>query len=87
MARNKERVLSDALITDIKAELFNELGWTSGREEFIDALMNAYLTGDWESFKQFATETIEGYEDDIITFINTQLMEESYKNDQPEFYD
>ncbi len=78
MSRNNERVLSDAMIKDIKAELFGELEWSDGRNDFINILMNAYLTDDWDSFKQMITNVIEHYEDKVITELNTQLMEDSF---------
>jgi hypothetical protein len=80
MSRNQERVLSDAMITDIKAKLFSELEWTVDRTDLIDDIMDAYLTDDWDSFKQMLTETIEDYEDDIILTLNMQLNEDTYDN-------
>lgn len=80
MSRNQERVLSDAMITDIKAELFGELEWSDNRNSLIEAMMNAYLTDDWNSFKNFATDIIESYEDDIILTLNMHLNEDSHDN-------
>jgi hypothetical protein len=80
MSRNQERVLSDAMITDIKAQLFSELGWSDNRNQLIDSMMNAYLTDDWGSFKQVITENIEYYEDNIILTLNMQLNEDTYDN-------
>jgi hypothetical protein len=77
MSRNNERVLSDAMITDIKAKLFSELEWTVDRTDLIDDIMDAYLTDDWDSFKQMLTETIEDYEDDILLTLNMELTEDS----------
>jgi hypothetical protein len=81
MSRNNERVLSDAMITDIKVELFGELEWNDNRNQLIDSMMNAYLTDDWDSFKQVITENIEHYEDDILLTLNMELKEDSYNND------
>jgi len=80
MSRNQERVLSDAMITDIKAKLFSELEWTVERTDLINAIMDAYLTDNWDSFKQMITEVIEDYEDDIILTLNMELNEDSYDN-------
>jgi hypothetical protein len=80
MSRNQERVLSDAMITDIKAELFGQLEWNDNRNDLINALMNAYLTDDFDSFKEFITEVIESYESDIILTLNMQLNEDTYDN-------
>jgi hypothetical protein len=76
MSRNQERVLSDAMITDIKAQLFGELEWTIERTDLINAIMDAYLTDDWDSFKQMITETIEDYEDDILLTLNMEIRED-----------
>jgi hypothetical protein len=76
MSRNQERVLSDAMITDIKAHLFSELEWTIERTDLINAIMDAYLTDDWDSFKQMITETIEDYEDDILLTLNMEIRED-----------
>jgi hypothetical protein len=76
MSRNQERVLSDAMITDIKAELFGQLEWSDGRGDFIDAIMNAYLTDNWDSFKELMTEVIEDYEDDILLTLNMEIRED-----------
>ncbi len=80
MSRNQERVLSDAMITDIKAQLFGQLEWNDNRNDLINALMNAYLTDDFGSFKEFITEVIESYESDIILTLNMQLNEDSHDN-------
>ena len=78
MSRNKERVLSDAMITDIKAKLFSELEWTVYITNLIDDIMDAYLTDDWDSLKQTITENIEHYEDEIILTLNMELTEDSF---------
>ena len=82
MSRNKERVLSDAMITDIKAKLFSELEWTVDRTDLIDDIMDAYLTDDWDSFKQMLTETIEDYEDEIILTLNMELNKDSFNQNE-----
>lgn len=76
-SRNQERVLSDAMIQDIKSALFSELGWSDNRSALIDSMMNAYLTDDWDSLKQTIIENIEHYEDDIILTLNMQLNEDN----------
>jgi hypothetical protein len=68
------------MITDIKAELFNDLEWNDNKSQLIDSMMNAYLTDDWDSFKQVIIENIEHYEDDILLTLNMQLKEDSYDN-------
>jgi hypothetical protein len=74
MSRNNERVLSDAMITDIKDQMFTDLRndpetvWA-----LIDGLMDSYLTNDYSIF----TEIIEDYESDIILTLNMELNEDS----------
>jgi hypothetical protein len=75
MSKNNERVLSDAMIADIKEAIYVDLKndpetvWA-----LIDGLMDSYLTDDYSIF----TEIIEDYENEIITELNTQLMEDSF---------
>ena len=80
MSRNQERVLSSAMILDIKSCMFNDLEQRDERNEFVNSIMNAYLTDDWDSLKQVITDNIEHYEDDIILTLNMQLNEDSYDN-------
>ena len=80
MSRNNERVLSDAMITDIKAHLFSELEWGDERNQLVEAIINAYLTDDWDSFKQMITDVIEHYEDEILLTLNMELKEDTDAN-------
>ena len=80
MSRNQERVLSSAMILDIKSYMFNDLEQRDERNEFVNSIMNAYLTDDWDSLKQVITENIEHYEDDILLTLNMQLNEDTYDN-------
>lgn len=76
MSRNQERVLSDAMITDIKSQMYEDLKDKSEIWSLISAMMHSYLDNDFESFKQFTTEIIEGYEDDIIATLNMEIRED-----------
>jgi hypothetical protein len=78
MSRNSERVLSDAMITDIKSKMLDDLDTNDGKCIFVDAIMDMYLTDDFESFKQIIIENIEHYEDDILLTLNMELNEDSY---------
>jgi hypothetical protein len=80
MSRNQERVLSSAMILDIKSYMFNDLEQRDERNEFVNSIMNAYLTNDWDLLKQVITENIEHYEDDILLTLNMELKEESHDN-------
>jgi chloramphenicol O-acetyltransferase len=80
MSRNNERVLSDIMIHDIKDRMFRELENPDAQCAFVDAIMDMYLTDDFESFKQIIIENIEHYEDDILLTLNMELKEESHDN-------
>jgi hypothetical protein len=77
MSRNSERVLSDAMITDIKSKMLDDLDTNDGKCIFVDAIMDMYLTDDFESFKQIIIENIEHYEDDILLTLNMELNEDN----------
>ena len=77
MSRNNERILSDAMITDIKSKMLDDLDTNDGKCIFVDAIMDMYLTDDFESFKQIIIENLEHYEDDILLTLNMELNEDS----------
>ena len=79
MSRNKERVVSDQMISDIKDSIFIDLiNEPDSVYHLVDSMMNAYLTDDWDSLKQTITENIEHYEDEIILTLNMELTEDSF---------
>ena len=75
MSRNSERVLSDIMISDIKDQMFKELENPDNQCVLVDAMVDAYLTNDFESLKQIIIQNIEHYEDDIILTLNMELNE------------
>ena len=78
MSKNNERILSDAMISDIKSEMLDELDKSNDAKcVVVDYMMDAYLTDDWDSFKEFVTNLIEHYESDIILTLNMELNEDS----------
>ena len=77
MSRNNERILSDAMITDIKSKMLDDLDTNDGKCIFVDAIMDMYLTDDFESFKQTIIENLEHYEDDILLTLNMELNEDN----------
>lgn len=82
MSRNNERVLSDAMISDIKEQMLKELENPDAQCAFVDVIMDMYLTDDFESFKQTIVENIEHYEDDILLTLNMELMEDSFNQNE-----
>lgn len=77
MSRNNERILSDAMISDIKSKMLDDLDTNDGKCIFVDAIMDMYLTDDFESFKQIIIENLEHYEDDILLTLNMELNEDN----------
>ena len=77
MSRNNERILSDAMITDIKSKMLDDLDTNDGKCIFVDTIMDMYLTDDFESFKQIIIENLEHYEDDILLTLNMELNEDN----------
>jgi hypothetical protein len=82
MSRNKERVLSDAMISDIKEQMLKELENPDAQCAFVDVIMDMYLTDDFESFKQTIVDNIEHYEDDILLTLNMELNEDSFNQNE-----
>ena len=77
MSRNNERIFSDAMITDIKSKMLDDLDTNDGKCIFVDTIMDMYLTDDFESFKQIIIENLEHYEDDILLTLNMELNEDN----------
>ena len=77
MSRNNERILSDAMISDIKSKMLDDLDTNDGKYTFIDTIMDMYLTDDFESFRQIIIENLEHYEDDILLTLNMELNEDN----------
>jgi hypothetical protein len=82
MNRNNERVLSDAMISDIKEQMLKELENPDAQCAFVDVIMDMYLTDDFESFKQTIVDNIEHYEDEIILTLNMELNEDSFNQNE-----
>jgi phenylpyruvate tautomerase PptA (4-oxalocrotonate tautomerase family) len=77
MSRNQERVLSDALVNDISQLMYTELQTNpESVHAVVSAMVNAYLTDDWVTFGEFATDIIEGYEDDVLLTLNMEIRED-----------
>jgi hypothetical protein len=66
------------MIVDIKDQIFKDLENPLNQFALVDAIMNAYLTDDWDSFKQVIIENIEHYEDNILLTLNMELTEDSF---------
>ena len=80
MSRNNERVLSDALINDIQELMYQDLrNNPDSAYTLVNNMMDAYLTGEWGGFSEVISDVIEDYEDNIITTLNMELMEDSFK--------
>ena len=83
MNRNQERVLSDAMILDIKDSMFIDLvNVPDSVYHLVDSMMNAYLTDDWSTIKETMIEIIEATEDDILLTLNMELIEDSFNQNE-----
>jgi len=81
MSRNSERVLSDAMIFDIRKKMFEELtNDARGRYTVAETLMDAYLMNDKDGLMDATVALIESIEDDILLTLNMELKEESHDN-------
>ena len=74
--RNQHRLLNDQQIKDITSQVAYDL--VRYANESADTLVDHYLRGDAEGLLEMITNWIEGAEDEIITELNTQLMEDSF---------
>ena len=83
MSRNNERVLSDQMIEDIKFKMNYDLRYNAySLFTLIDNMMDAYLTDEWGGIGEVISDVIEDYENNIITELNTQLIEDSFNQNE-----
>lgn len=78
--RNQNRLLNDQQIQDIIAQVALDL--VEYRMESAEVLMDHYLRGDAEGMFQTVSDWIETAEDEVRRQLNTDLMEDSFKNDE-----
>jgi hypothetical protein len=78
--RNQHRLLNEHQIKDITAQVAYDLIKYS--QESADALVDHYLRGDAKGLFEIISAWIETAEDDVITELNTKLMEDSFKQSE-----
>jgi hypothetical protein len=78
--RNQHRLLNEHQIKDITAQVAYDLIKYS--QESADTLVDHYLRGDVEGLFVIISSWIEQAEDDVITELNTQLMKDSFKQNE-----
>ena len=83
--RNHTRVLSDQQIKDITSQVAYDL--VRYANESADTLVDHYLRDDAEGLLEIITNWIEAAEDSVLDELNTQLNEDSFKQQQDEFID
>lgn len=83
--RNHTRVLSDQQIKDITSQVAYDL--VRYANESADTLIDHYLRDDAEGLLEVITNWIEAAEDSVLDELNTQLNEDSFKQQQDEFID
>ena len=78
MNRNQHRTLSDIQITDITSQVAYDL--VKYKIEAAEILMDHYLRGDAEELFNVVSEWIEVAEDELRRQLNTELMEDSFND-------
>jgi hypothetical protein len=78
--RNQHRLLNEHQIKDITAQVAYDLIKYS--QESADTLVDHYLRGDAQGLFEIISQWIEVAEDDVITELNTQLSEDSFKQNE-----
>jgi hypothetical protein len=76
MNRNQHRLLNDIQIADITSQVAYDL--VKYKNETAEVLMDHYLRGDAEGLLAIVSEWIEVAEDEVIRQLNTELMEDSF---------
>ena len=80
MNRNHTRVLNEQQIKDITEQLAYDL--KQYPLESADTLIDHYLRGDAEGLFEVITNWVELAEDEVRRQLNTNLMEDSFDDDQ-----
>ena len=80
MNRNHTRVLSEQQIKDIAEQVAYDLKQYS--LESADTLIDHYLRGDAEGLFEIITNWVETAEDEVRRQLNTDLIEDSFNDDQ-----
>jgi hypothetical protein len=80
MNRNHTRVLNEQQIKDITEQVVYDL--RQYPLESADTLIDHYLRGDVKGLFEIITNWIETAEDEVKRQLNTDLMEDSFNDDQ-----
>ena len=78
--RNQHRLLNEHQIKDITAQVAYDL--VRYADESADTLVDHYLRGDAEGLLEVISNWIEAAEDDVLDELNTQLNEDSFKQNE-----
>lgn len=82
MNRNYKRVLTPEQIKDITERLAQDLVKYSN--ESSNLLVDHYLRGDVDGLFKTITNWVESAEDDVRVIMNSQLIEDSFKQSEDE---
>ena len=82
--RNQHRLLNKHQIKDITAQVAYDL--IKYANESADTLVDHYLRGDAEGLFEIISTWIETAEDDVITELNTQLNEDSFRQSEDDTF-
>jgi len=82
--RNQHRLLNEHQIKDITVQVAYDL--IKYANESADTLIDHYLRGDAEGLFEIVSQWIEVAEDDVITELNTQLNEDSFRQSEDDTF-
>jgi hypothetical protein len=82
--RNQHRLLNEHQIKDITAQVTHDI--TKYANESANTLVDHYLRGDAEGLFEIISSWIEQAEDNVITELNTQLNEDSFRQSEDDTF-
>jgi hypothetical protein len=82
--RNQHRLLNEEQIKDITAQVTYDI--TKYANESADTLVDHYLRGDVNGLFEIISNWIETAEDEVRRQLNTDLMEDSFKYSDDDYY-
>jgi hypothetical protein len=82
--RNQHRLLNEHQIKDITVQVTHDI--VKYANESANTLVDHYLRGDAEGLFEIISSWIEQAEDNVITELNTQLNEDSFRQSEDDTF-
>jgi hypothetical protein len=82
--RNQHRLLNEHQIKDITTQVTHDI--VKYANESAETLVDHYLRGDAEGLFEIVSNWIEQAENDVITELNTQLNEDSFRQSEDDTF-